>query len=56
MKISCTNACQISVSGDVMAIQSDVSRQLAAAKGSMAHSAYNLAKGAAQKVTGPYGK
>lgn len=51
----CTDMCQISVSGDVMAIQIEVSRQLEAGKGSMAHSAYNLAKGAAEKVTGPYG-
>lgn len=47
---------QVSVAGDVAAIQTHVTSQLEAAKGGLAHSAYNLAKGAAQKVTGPYGK
>lgn len=46
----------MNVSGDVMAIQSHVSQQIEAAQGGYAHAAYNLAKGAAQRVTGPYGK
>lgn len=46
----------ISVTGDVLALTNYVAQELDVAKGSLAHSAYEAVKGAAQKVAGPYGK
>lgn len=52
----CLTLHQISIAGDVIALQSHVTQQLDVAKGSLAHSAYQTAKIVAGKVTGPYGK
>jgi len=47
---------QISITTDVAALQNYVENEFNAAKGSLAHSAFQMAKGAAQKVSGPYGR
>lgn len=46
----------ISVSGDVIAIQTHMAEQVAAAKGGVAHMAYRGVANVASRVTGPYGK
>lgn len=47
---------QISVSGDVIAIQSHMAQQVAAAKGGIGHMAYRGVANVASKVSGSYGK
>jgi 4-hydroxy-2-oxoheptanedioate aldolase len=46
----------INIATDVGGIQAYFAEQVKAAKGSYAHSALNMAKGAVGKVSGPYGK
>lgn len=46
----------ISIAADMIAIPAFFTAQLDAAKGSLAHSAPTAAKGAASKMTGPYGR
>ncbi|KAK7549471.1 HpcH/HpaI aldolase/citrate lyase family protein [Phyllosticta citricarpa] len=46
----------MSISADMMAIPAFFSDALSAAKGGLAHQALNVAKGAASKITGPYGR
>lgn len=50
---------QVSVAADMIALPAYLTTALASAKGSYAHSALNMAKGAASgiaKMTGPYGR
>lgn len=50
---------QVSVAADMIALPAYLTSALASAKGSYAHSALNMAKGAASglaKITGPYGR
>ncbi|MCJ1372285.1 hypothetical protein MMC20_003508 [Loxospora ochrophaea] len=46
----------ISVVGDVVSLQTHLTSQLSTAKGSYVHSALNMAKGGASKITGAYGR
>ncbi|KAK8251338.1 Pyruvate/Phosphoenolpyruvate kinase-like domain-containing protein [Phyllosticta capitalensis] len=46
----------MSISADMMAITAFFADTLSTAKGGLAHQALNAAKGAASKITGPYGR
>ncbi|MCJ1392036.1 hypothetical protein MMC18_004903 [Xylographa bjoerkii] len=46
----------ISVAADMIALPTYLTSALTSAKGSYVHSALNIAKGAAAKMTGPYGR
>ena len=47
---------QVSVAADMIALPAYLTSALTSAKGSYVHSALNMAKGAASKISGPYGR